>query len=126
MHGFTGHVDEKILAVRLRSVSISDLQDDCTSFFLDVIEEIIWRIQHIEKEMDRLLFLNTIENREGSGATSNLGDVLSMKLESICIAAESKSVLPPDPRQFISIRSYYLCGPILHVTGKYHVWTCRV
>lgn len=50
-----------------------------------------------------------------------------MNLEGVCVAAESKCVLPPDPRQFVSNpRDCVLVGSSTHVTTENHVWASRV
>ena len=55
--------------------------------------------------MNRLFLLNTIKDSKGGIATSNLGNVLAMKLEVIGVTTESKSVLPSDSRKTISYKS---------------------
>jgi hypothetical protein len=45
MHGPDGHVDEVVFAFWLGGIAICDLQDDSAGFFLDVIKQILRRVE---------------------------------------------------------------------------------
>ena len=61
MHSLAGHVDQEVFAMRLGIVAISDFEDDSASFFLDMVEQILGRLEHIEEKVDRLFFLDAVE-----------------------------------------------------------------
>lgn len=105
MHGLSSHVHEEIFTLGLRGVTISYLEDNCTSFLLDVVKQVIRRVKYIKKEVDRLLLLGTIKYSERSGAAGDLCNILAMKLESVCVTTEGKSVVPSNPSGSISIES---------------------
>lgn len=97
MHRLARHVDEVVFALWLGSISIGDLENNCSSFLLDVIEQIFWRIEDVEEKVDGLFLLSTIEKLKGRVAAGDAGDVLAVDFEIIGVATESKRVFPADP-----------------------------
>ena len=89
MHRLSGHVDKVVFALWLCGVSIGDLEDDGTGFLLDVIEEILWRVEYIQKEMDRFFLLCAVKKLERGIAAGDTRDILAMDLEVVREAAES-------------------------------------
>lgn len=63
-HGLSSHVDKNIVTFGLSRVAIDDLQNDSASFFLDVVEQLVRRLKHIEQEMNGLFLLYSIEHIE--------------------------------------------------------------
>lgn len=102
MHRFSGHVDKMVFALWLCGISIGDLEDDGTGFLLDVIEEVLWRVEYIQKKMDRLLFLGAIKKLERGVAAGDTCNILAVDLEVVREAAESQCVLPSDPAVDVS------------------------
>jgi hypothetical protein len=97
VHCFAGHVNKVVFALWLSGISISDLKNDCTSFFLDVIKQVLWRLKDIEKEVNRLLFLGTVKELERCITAGDTGNVLAVNLEVVGVATEGECVLPPNP-----------------------------
>lgn len=97
MHRLSGHVDKVVFALWLCGVSIGDLEDDGTGFLLDMVEEMFWRVEYIQKEMDRFLLLGAVKKLERGIAAGDTRDILAMDFEVVREAAESQCVLPSNP-----------------------------
>jgi hypothetical protein len=111
VHCLSGHVDKMIFALWLCGISIGNLEDDGSSFLLDVIEEVFWRVKDVQKEMDRLFFLGAIKKLKRGVAASDTSDVLPVDLEVVRETAESQCVLPSDPaRDFSYVLPTILSG----------------
>lgn len=89
VHCFAGHVNKVVFTLRFGDISISNLKNDCASFFLDVVEQILWRIEDIEKEVNGLLFLCAVKELERCVTAGDAGDVLAVNLEVVGVATES-------------------------------------
>lgn len=108
MHRFDRHIDKVVLALWLRDISVCNFQDDRSSFFLDMLEEILGRVEDIQQEVNRFFFLGAIEKLERSVAASHTSNVLAVDLEVVCKPTESQSVFPANPNRVFSTVSKYL------------------
>ena len=88
--------------MRFSCIAISDFEDDCASFLLDVIEQVLRTVQHIQKEVDRFLLLHAVEDRDSNATPGDFGEILPVVFERVRVTAESKGVFPPDPRCTVS------------------------
>jgi len=89
--------------MRLGRVAVGDFEDNGAGFPFDVVEQIVRRVQDVVQEVNSLFFLYAVKHCEGDSAAGDLGDVLSVQLEGVCVAAEGKCIVPSNPGRFVSI-----------------------